>query len=537
MARRISLSLSSSHHTWIYDVFLNFRGEDTRFYFTDNLYHSLCQKGIHTFIDQEGLRKGEEITPALFHAIQNSRISIVVFSKNYASSTFCLNELVKILECAKEEGRSIYPIFYVVDPSEIRYQTGTYAEVLSKHEAKFHNDADNEKAKKWRKALQEAANLSGWHFQHGSGSEYEFIEKIVVEIFTKINYIPLYVPNNGIGLENAVQGVKSLLGDGSAVNMIGIYGIGGIGKTTIARALYNTIFWHYEGSCFLPDIRENAINKYGIVQLQEILLSEILKEEDIKVRDINRGIPLIKRRLERKKVLLVLDDVDKIEQLKVLAGECDWFGSGSIIIITTRDKHLLEAHGVVNLYEVKPLHVEKALELFNRHAFKNGKVDPAHMNISKRAVSYACGLPLALEVIGSHLFGKSLDECRSALDKYESIPHEKIHEILKISYDGLEENEKGIFLDIACFFNTCELGNVTPLLKAHGFHVEDGLRVLVDRSLIKIDSSDFLRMHDLIRDTGREIVRKESTIELDVVDYGLTRTLFMFWRKIRDLIK
>ncbi|KOM55494.1 hypothetical protein LR48_Vigan10g138600 [Vigna angularis] len=206
MARRISLSLSSSHHTWIYDVFLNFRGEDTRFYFTDNLYHSLCQKGIHTFIDQEGLRKGEEITPALFHAIQNSRISIVVFSKNYASSTFCLNELVKILECAKEEGRSIYPIFYVVDPSEIRYQTGTYAEVLSKHEAKFHNDADNEKAKKWRKALQEAANLSGWHFQHGSGSEYEFIEKIVVEIFTKINYIPLYVPNNGIGLENAVQG-------------------------------------------------------------------------------------------------------------------------------------------------------------------------------------------------------------------------------------------------------------------------------------------------------------------------------------------
>ncbi|WVZ15466.1 hypothetical protein V8G54_013032 [Vigna mungo] len=498
MALRIASSLSSSRPTWIYDVFLSFRGEDTRFHFTDNLYHSLCQKGIRTFIDREGLRKGEEITPALFHAIQNSRISIVVFSKNYASSTYCLNELVKILECAKKEGRSIYPIFYGVDPSEIRHQTGIYAEALSKHEAKFYNDADNEKAQKWRKALREAANLSGWHFQHGSQQEYEFISTIVEEISENINYIPLHVADNAIGLEYAVQGVKSLLGDGSDVNMIGIYGIGGIGKTTIARAVYNAIFWHYQGSCFLSDIREKAINKHGIVQLQEILLSETFKES-IKVGDVNRAIPILKGRLQHKKVLLVLDDVDKLEQLKALAGGYDWFGSGSIIIITTRDKHLLDAHGIVNLYELSNC--------------STGKVDPSYMNISKRAVSYACGLPLALEVIGSHLFGKNIDECSSALDKYESIPHEKIHEILKVSYDGLEENEKGIFLDIACFFNTWELGNVRPMLKAHGFHVEDGLRVLVDRSLIKIDYSDFVRMHDLIRDTGREIVRQESTIE------------------------
>jgi len=166
MARRISSPLSSPRRTWIHDVFLSFRGEDTRSQFTNNLYHSLCQKGIRTFIDQEGLRRGEEITPSLFHAIQSSMISIVVFSKSYASSTYCLNELVRILECAKEEGRSIYPIFYGVDPSEVRHQTGSYGEALSKHEARFHNDADNEKTQKWRKALHEAANLSGWHCKY-----------------------------------------------------------------------------------------------------------------------------------------------------------------------------------------------------------------------------------------------------------------------------------------------------------------------------------------------------------------------------------
>jgi len=167
MAERISPSLSSSRNPWIYDVFLNFRGEDTRFQFTYNLYHSLCQKGIRTFYDDGGLRRGEEITPALFHAIQNSMISIVVFSKNYASSTYCLNELVQILECVREESRSVYPIFYKVYPSQVRHQTGTYAEALSKHEARFYNDPGNEKAQKWRKALHEAANLSGWHFRHG----------------------------------------------------------------------------------------------------------------------------------------------------------------------------------------------------------------------------------------------------------------------------------------------------------------------------------------------------------------------------------
>jgi L1 cell adhesion molecule like protein len=210
---------------------------------------------------------------------------------------------------------------------------------------------------------------------------------------------------------------------------------------------------------------------------------------------------------------LILDNVDKEKQLQALVGGHDWFGSGSKIIITTRDKHLLATHGIVKLYEVKQLENEKALDLFSWHAFKNKKIDPGYVNIAKSAVSYCHGLPLALEVIGSQLFGKSLAVWKSSLDKYAGVLRKDIHEILKVSYDDLEEDVKGIFLDIACFFNSYDIGYVKEILYSHGFHVEGGIQELTDKCLIKIDVNGRVRMHDLIRDMGREIVRQESTLE------------------------
>ncbi|XP_061352075.1 disease resistance protein Roq1-like [Gastrolobium bilobum] len=496
-----------------YDVFLNFRGVDTRHNFTGNLYNSLHERGIHTFFDDERLNKGEEITPSLFQGIQDSRIFIAVLSKNYASSTYCLDELVMILECSKAQGRLFWPVFYDVDPSQVRHQSGTYAEALAILEERFKDD--KEKVKKWREALCQAANMSGSHFQHGSQSEYQFIKKIVEEVSKKIDRTPLYIAAKTVALESRVLEVTSLLGLGSdkGVNMVGIHGIGGIGKSTLARAVYNLIADQFEGCCFLANIRERAINNDGLVQLQKALLSELLGVKDIEVGDVYSGIPIIKRRLRQKKVLLILDDVDKLKQLEVIAGGCDWFGSGSRIIITTRDKHLLATHGIVKSYEVKQLSDDKALELFSWHAFKKNKIDPIYVDISKSAVSYARGLPLALEMIGSHLFGKSLEVWKSALEKYKRTAHKDIHKTLKISYDDLEDDEKGIFLDIACFFNSYEISYVKEILYLHGFHAENGIQVLTDKSLIKIDLNGFVRMHDLIQDMGREIIRQESTLE------------------------
>ncbi|KAL2334420.1 hypothetical protein Fmac_015633 [Flemingia macrophylla] len=161
-----SFSSSPSKPKYTYDVFLSFRGEDTRFGFTGNLYSALSQRGIFTFIDDNGLRRGEEITPSLRKAIQESRNSIVVFSKNYATSMFSLNELVEILECHANHNMWVLPVFYDIDPSHVRHQKGTYEEAFAMHErGRFKHDI--EKLQKWRLALRQAANLSGLHFKIG----------------------------------------------------------------------------------------------------------------------------------------------------------------------------------------------------------------------------------------------------------------------------------------------------------------------------------------------------------------------------------
>ena len=153
-------SSSSSVSRLAYEVFLSFRGEDTRKAFTAHLYAALHRNGIHTFMDDK-LRSGEEISPALIKAIEESHISIIVLSKNYASSRWCLDELKKILDCRKTQGQQVLPVFYDVDPSEVRNQTNSVGEAFAKLERRFKDDII--KMEGWKTSLTEVANLSGMH--------------------------------------------------------------------------------------------------------------------------------------------------------------------------------------------------------------------------------------------------------------------------------------------------------------------------------------------------------------------------------------
>ena len=157
-----SSSMAASSFDWKYDVFLSFRGEDTRNNFSGHLYKALDQKGIDTFIDDKKLRRGEEISPTLITAIRRSRCSIIVLSENYASSKWCLEELVEILVCKRTKNQSVMPIFYNVDPSHVRNQTGNFGKAMAKHDK--NKKIMKKKVQKWREALNEVGNLSGIHY-------------------------------------------------------------------------------------------------------------------------------------------------------------------------------------------------------------------------------------------------------------------------------------------------------------------------------------------------------------------------------------
>ncbi|PRQ35992.1 putative winged helix-turn-helix DNA-binding domain, toll-like receptor [Rosa chinensis] len=499
-----SLPLSSTEQNhYTYEVFLSFRGEDTRFNFTDHLHTALDDRGIKTFIDDE-LRRGEEISAALLKAIEESRVSVIIFSQNYASSRWCLDELVKILECRKSKGQEVRPVFYKVDPSDVRHQSGAFGVAFATvDQCKYKNNMD-----KWKAALKEAADLSGWPFKDGE-SEAKFVKKIVGELSARVvnPSCELHVTEHPIGLQSCRQDVIRLLhAEENVVRMVGIWGPGGIGKTTIAKDVFNSIHRKFEGTCFLADVRSNSND---IAKLQETLLLDILGDPDLKVSNVDKGVSLIKTRMRCKTVLLILDDVSDYSQLQKLVPSPDCFGLGSRILITTRDKGWLTSR-VDEVYKVKMLNDDQALELFSLHAFKsNGPLDD-YLELARRAVHYAGGLPLALILLGSHLYSKSRDEWEATLDGCRGEdPHRKIKRVLQISYDALGTDLKGCFLDIACFFKGEYVDDVKPILEAcYDLKSGYGIPQLEEKALIRIDKDwkgSSIWMHDLIEEMGKDM--------------------------------
>ena len=159
-----SWSAFSSTPTWKYDVFLSFRGKDTRNGFVSHLYAALKIKGISTFKDDVRLEKGKPISSDLSEAIEHSRFAIVIFSRNYASSRWCLDELTKIVNCKKESRIIVLPVFYKVDPSDVRNQRNSYGQAFDKHGIRFKQNLN--KLQMWKDALKEVADISGWHLQN-----------------------------------------------------------------------------------------------------------------------------------------------------------------------------------------------------------------------------------------------------------------------------------------------------------------------------------------------------------------------------------
>nr|AAP44392.1 nematode resistance-like protein [Solanum tuberosum] len=508
MNQESSLLPSPEIIRWSYDVFLSFRGEDVRKTFVDHLYLALQQKCINTFKDDEKLEKGKFISPELMSSIEESRIALIIFSKNYANSTWCLDELTKIMECKNVKGQIVVPVFYDVDPSTVRKQKSIFGEAFSKHEARFQED----KVQKWRAALEEAANISGWDLPNTSnGHEARVMEKIAEDIMARLGS-QRHASNarNLVGMESHMLKVYKMLGIGSGgVHFLGILGMSGVGKTTLARVIYDNIRSQFQGACFLHEVRDRSA-KQGLERLQEILLSEILVVKKLRINNSFEGANMQKQRLQYKKVLLVLDDVDHIDQLNALAGEREWFGDGSRIIITTKDKHLLVKYETEKIYRMKTLNNYESLQLFKQHAFKKNRPTKEFEDLSAQVIKHTDGLPLALKVLGSFLYGRGLDEWISEVERLKQIPENEILKKLEQSFTGLHNTEQKIFLDIACFFSGKKKDSVTRILESFHFCPVIGIKVLMEKCLITILQGR-ITIHQLIQDMGWHIVRREAT--------------------------
>ncbi|KAJ8760241.1 hypothetical protein K2173_011653 [Erythroxylum novogranatense] len=506
-----SSSSSSASHPLKYDVFLNFRGEDTRRGFTSHLYAAFRQKALQTFFDDDDLKRGEAIAPALPRAIQDSTVAVLVFSKDYASSSWCLDELAEIIERHRFHGQIVLPVFYEVDPSHLRKQSHNVAAAFVKH---GQNPMNAQKIPQWKDALITAASLCGLDSKN-FGNDDLLINKIVEDILQKLNQtMPCPDFEHLVGMDSRIKEIKEIFTiNPSKTRILGIWGMGGIGKTTTAKVICQMMSRQFQDCCFLDNVRQRA-EANGIDKLREELILKVLGEKDSVNYRFNASFDLfLKRRLSRMKVLIVLDDVNNPRHIEPLIGDPCWFGLGSMILITSTNRLVFEGK-VDFIHKVELLNYDEALQLFSKRAFKQNYPRDDYASLSKPIVESARGNPLALRVLGSTLNGKNHEDWDITSTQLSKVKGKNILDVLQIGFNDLTREQKDIFLDIACFFKHTGQIYVTEdslrkIYKSRTFEIDKTLSVLVDKCLIVI--SDYrLDMHDLLQEMAEKIVRQED---------------------------
>ncbi|CAN1784455.1 Disease resistance protein L6 [Linum perenne] len=327
-----------------YEVFLSFSGPDIRQTFADHLYTCLVRSKICTFRDEEALHKGETIGPSLIQAITESKIHIPILTQNYASSTWCLQELAKMVDCWRTGGgekgqHTILPVFYFIDPREVRHlDSGPYKAAFELHSLKHDSGTISE----WKEALQEVGQMKGWHITESDGQG-AVMDRIFtqVELLLRADYT--LVTDELVGVDSLIEDVIQLLNlDSANGKIIGIHGMGGLGKTTLAKAVYNKVSTRFERCCFLENVRDTLSNKDGLVTLQNKIISDILRIDFIKAKNASDGIRIMRERVCKHKLLIVLDDFDERFQFEDVLGKLDSFSVDSRFFITTRDLRINE---------------------------------------------------------------------------------------------------------------------------------------------------------------------------------------------------
>ncbi|XP_023643317.1 disease resistance protein ADR2-like [Capsella rubella] len=506
-------SSSSSPGNWRYNVFTSFHGPDVRQTLLTHLRKQFSSNGI-TMFDDQGMERGHTIDSSLKEAIGESRIAIVLLTNNYASSSWCLDELLEILDCQKKIGQIVMTVFYGVDPSDVRKQNGEFGRVFDETCAR----KSEEQKEKWSKALNYVGNIAGEHFQNWD-DEAKKIEKIARDVSLKLNFTPCKDFDGKIGLDNHVREMESLLDlDNLGVKIVGISGPAGIGKSTIARALYSRHSGKFHNRCYVDKLWENykiGHDEYPFkLRLHEEFFSKVLKQNGMEISHLG----LIKERLQYQKVLIILDDVESVAQVDALAHDISWFGPGSRVIVVTENKNILKQHGINVIYKVGFPSEREALMIFCLYAFKRTSPPDGFMDLASEVVEICDNLPLALCVLGSSLRASSHGEWNDELRRFKSSLDGRIESVLKVGYESLHEEDGLLFRFIAVFFNYKRVDDVTSTFRnTDVLDVRLGLKNLVDRCLIHIDCGTVV-MHNLLQVMGKKVNSNEELSKRKILE-------------------
>ncbi|KAF8034642.1 hypothetical protein BT93_C0834 [Corymbia citriodora subsp. variegata] len=483
----------------------------------NDLRNSLVDAGIDTFYVMD--RSKKEIGSEVLKSLMQSKISIPIISRSYISDKLLLRELVHMLKCKRSSGQIVLPIFlYRVTPSGVQRVEGRFKEALSRHE--HEGRVDETELGEWRKALAEVRSLRGWEADEFDGprKNFEALIKLVVARVVSLLKKTFKFPKELVGIDDHETGIMSSIDPKcNDTRLIGIYGVHGSGKTTLAKVLWNRLSCDFEHRSFIPNIRVES-RRMGIEYLQEELICDILRSQRT-VSNVDEGIVIIKSQFSSKKILVILDDVDDQTHLNALFEDGSWLKAGSIIIITTRHKSILDKANADPEYELDELTQDQALNLFSGHFLGKDSPPKAYEEKSRDVISGIRRIPLILELIGSSFRQIREEEWEKAREKVweetfiklqEEVNNKNDEYMLHITYESLHYEQQQIFLDIACFFIGLSKQNPTYMWDSYGFSPKKRIKELRDICLIEIDKDEKLIMRDNLRNFGREIVRRED---------------------------
>ncbi|CAM6028798.1 unnamed protein product [Sphagnum balticum] len=494
----------------MFDVFLNHRGPDVKGGFASHLHQALQEAGCRPFLDKPALEKGQHGQRKIYEALGCASVHVAIFSEHYADSEYCLDELCAMLESKK----LIIPVFYDVSPSVLRCEAhdGPYTKAFLKNDGR----RSEGKVKEWKDALRMAAELNGFKLDDYNRDEVQLKKAIVSKVRDHLRASQLSpVAPYQVGLkETSKKLIETLNQMEKDVGVLSLVGMGGIGKTTLAKDIYCRFEQNdrFERKSILVDVRESAI-----LDLQKQLARDLFKED---VRNMGEFNECFNRGMDRK-VLIVIDDIDQKAQFDKLIPDVNKLGLGSRIIITSRESNVVNnimKNGNCKYFrhEMALLSTTDSRHLFNWHAFHNVDAIDGFQELAKNVADACCGLPLALEVTGCFLLDKREEsDLNSTWPQTIKALIERKHILdkLMISYDGLSLEERMMFLDIACFMIGQHEHTMMQIFEACTSDYKGpapSFSSLKDKCLVKLDEDRRIIMHDLLRDMGRQVVKNES---------------------------